>query len=191
MATTHDVTLFIDPFSYHFKRDRLFDGAMAQLAGDHHMAPYVYLRNWLEARGIGVHTADYLLRGEALSGKNIYMSFGMRENYRNLAQRPDVSLSAFFAFECPNVEPALYRELSTLQNYVKRIFSFSDGEARSPFCEGRSRVNGFRFPSHLTAYARRFARGRPGFPGPDQWQQATLSLYPGSLSGAAAGRRVF
>ena len=146
MQPVHDVTLFIDPFSYHFKNDRLFDGAMAQLGGDNHMAPIVYLHNWLTARGIRVHTADYLLRGERCSRKNLYISFGIWDNCRKLAKRPNVTLSAFFAFECPNVDPAMYLELTRIQEYVKRVYSFSDSEGLEPFLRGPLACRQFQIP---------------------------------------------
>jgi hypothetical protein len=138
MATPHDVTLFIDPFSHHFERDRLFDleskRAVGTLfGGDNILAPYNYVYHWLRARGIRVHTADFLLRGHGCSRKNVYISFGMVDKYRRLAKRPDVALSAFFAFEGPIVDPAMYRELAVIQDYIKRIYSFTDSDALEPF----------------------------------------------------------
>jgi hypothetical protein len=133
MGTMHDITLFIDPFTHHFKRNVLFDVSKDQLTGDNSLAPFVYLSDWLKARGIHVHTADYLLRGERCSAKNIYLSFGIWDNYRKLAKRRSISLSAFFAFECPNVQPDMYLELATIQDYMKRIYSFSDSFALQPF----------------------------------------------------------
>lgn len=126
------VNLYIDPFSHHFYRDALFEAKNAKL-GDNLLAPYAYLKEWLEARDVRVHTADWLLSGEKFTGANLYVSFGIRDNYRQLAARSDVTLSAFFAFECPIVEPSLYRELGRAQHQFKRIFSWSDGPSLERF----------------------------------------------------------
>jgi hypothetical protein len=153
MGTAHDVTLFIDPFSYHFKEDGLFDLAKYKLptdgilyGGDNTLAPYSFLHDWLTARGIRVHTADLFLRGEACSRKNIYISFGVYDNYRKLAKRRDVTLSAFFAFEGPIVDPAMYWELASIQDYVKRIYSFSDSEALRSFLRKPLTLRPFHIP---------------------------------------------
>jgi alpha(1,3/1,4) fucosyltransferase len=155
MATGHDVTVFIDPFSHHFCQDRLFAptvdilGAGALFGGENILAPYLYLRNRLRAHGIRVHTADYLLRGEACRSKNIYISFGICKNYRQLARRPNVTLSAFFAFEGPIVDPAMYLELASIQNYVKRIYSFSDSEALKSFLRRPITCRRFHIPQRF------------------------------------------
>lgn len=67
MGNPRDITLFIDPFSPHFQQDALFSINNDRLSGDDILAPYVYLRDWFVERGIRVHTADRLWRGEGLS----------------------------------------------------------------------------------------------------------------------------
>lgn len=146
MGDHRDITLFIDPFSHHFQRDALFDADTLKLKGDNLLAPYAYLRHWFEDRGIRVHTADRLVRGQACSARNLYISLGIPDRYRALARRSDVVLSAFFAFEVPIVEPRLYRELATAQHYFKRIFSFSDSEALRPFLRGPIHCQQFCIP---------------------------------------------
>lgn len=152
MPAMHDVTLWIDPFSHHFQDDRLFDFAKEKrsigtvFGGDHILAPYAFLYDWLTARGIRVHTADRLLRGKTCSGTNIYISFGIWKNYRKLAQRRDVSLSAFFAFEGPIVDPAMYLELASVQDYFQRIYSFSDGDSLKPFLRRPLSCQRFQIP---------------------------------------------
>jgi hypothetical protein len=131
-----DVALFIDPFSHHFEGDALFDGSRTWANGEDVLAPYRYARDWFERRGVRVHTADRLMRREVAATTNVYISLGIVNRYRALARRPDVILSAFFAFECPIVEPSLYRELTRVQRYVKRLFSYSDAESLQPFLRG-------------------------------------------------------
>jgi hypothetical protein len=139
MAVTHDVALFIDPFSYHFTQDRLFDlesnrrGIGTLFGGDNILAPYAYLYKWLRDRGIRVHTADYLLRGEGCRSKNLYISFGVCDNYLRLTRRPAVTFSAFFAFEGPIVDPVMYRKLAGVQDYAKRVYTFTDSDSLLPF----------------------------------------------------------
>jgi hypothetical protein len=132
MAGPGDVTLFIDPFSYHFLEDRLFEPS-ADPFGENILGPWAYLREWFQKRGVSVYTADRLVRGERRNEVNVYVSFGMQENCRALAERSDVEMSAFFAFEGPIVEPRLYRNLSWVKDCVKRVYSFSDAESLAPF----------------------------------------------------------
>ena len=72
-----DVMLCIDPFTYHFEHDVLFDAGFASLQGENIMAPYIHLREWFAARGVRVHTADRLLRREVGAKVNVVMSFGL------------------------------------------------------------------------------------------------------------------
>lgn len=140
------VNVYIDPFSHHFYGDAFFEAQNVPLVGDDILAPFAFLKQWLEARGIRVRTAERLLSGERFPGKNLYVSLGIRDNYRQLAARSDVRLSAFFAFECPIVEPSLYRELGRAQRYFKRIFSWSDGSSLERFVGKPLRCEHFFWP---------------------------------------------
>src|SRR5579883_1912325 len=132
------VTVYFDPGSRQFLNDRLFDVRNAVFGGDNLLAPYAWLREYLNARGVGIHTADFLPTAVTDELK-IYVSSGNLARYRSLAQRPDVVLSAFFAMECPTVEPDLYRELKTAQNLFRRIYSWSDSVSLRPFVGGELR----------------------------------------------------
>ncbi|NUN67318.1 hypothetical protein HCU40_21950 (plasmid) [Pseudanabaena biceps] len=132
MDNDHDITVFIDFVSPRFNSDALFNATNNSL-GEDILAPYIYLHDWLLARGIKIHTADYLLRGEYCSRTNLYISMAPLQNYQVLARRDDVVLSAYFALECPIVEPNQYLALTEVQKYFKRIFSFSDRESLKPF----------------------------------------------------------
>lgn len=133
MAENQKVALYIDPPSHHFLGDKLFNINEARLAGDQLLAPYIYLRDFFNAKGITVRTADYL--PETVNGtKNIYVSMGILSNYQRLAQeRPDIVLSAYFAMECPIVEPKMYSSLRDAQKYFKRIYSWSDSSSLERF----------------------------------------------------------
>jgi len=146
MTNLQDVTLFIDPVSHHFLKDAMFDVNNAGLNGDNILAPYVYLRDWFAEQGIRVYTADRLMHEEIRGTKNVYVSMGITDNYRILAQRRGVILSAFFALECPIVEPTLYKELANVQRYFKRIFSFSDGESLKYFLRCPLQCQQFHIP---------------------------------------------
>src|SRR6201989_45230 len=125
------VTVYFDPGSRQFLNDRLFDVRNAAFGGDNLLAPYVSLREFLNDQGVEIHTAD-LLPPAGTSGLKIYVSSGNLTRYRALAERPDVILSAFFAMECPTVEPDLYRELRTAQHLFRRIYSWSDSASLRP-----------------------------------------------------------
>lgn len=146
MSKEQNIALYIDPPSHHFLGDRLFDTNEARLAGDQLLAPYVYLRNFLDAKGIRMRTFDYLPeKGDGK--KNVYVSFGILSNYQRLADtRPDVVLSAYFAMECPIVEPRMYAALGKAQRVFKRVYSWSDGESLERFVGEPLNCLPFRWP---------------------------------------------
>jgi alpha(1,3/1,4) fucosyltransferase len=148
--TPSDVTLAIDPFSWHFERDRLFEPDSAQGLGADDMAgPFIHLHRWFGERGVRVHTADRLLRGEVGSKRNIVMSFGLRSRYHALGRRNDVTLSAFFGFESPVVDPKMYRAFPDIAHHFKRLYSFSDTDAVAPVVGSRVPMRRFEIPYPL------------------------------------------
>jgi hypothetical protein len=146
MTNSRGVTLFIDPFSHHFLRDGLFNPHNPRLNRDNTLEPYVFLKQWFAEREIPVYTADRLLEGGVSSARNVYISLGIRDRYRKLAKRRDVVLSAFFALECPVVEPKIYLALTELQPFFKRLYSFSDSESLKPFLRGPLPLEKFHLP---------------------------------------------
>jgi hypothetical protein len=127
-----DVTVFIDPVSHHFLRNELFNpDNRHNVQGAH--GPYFLLRDTFAARGIEVHTADYLLSGEKANRVNVYFSFGMLDKWRTLAERPDVILSGFFTFDAPIIQPGVFRALPTLSRHFRRIYSYTTPEALAKF----------------------------------------------------------
>lgn len=146
-STLSDRWLFIDPPSHHFEQDRLFGETLPAQGGVGLLEPFAYLRRRLAAAGVRVHTADLIDTFDEARGKTkLYISFGMRRRYQQLARRSDVVLSAFFAFECPIVEPSLYRELQRASQVFRRVFSFSTEEALAPFLTGPVPLLPFRIP---------------------------------------------
>jgi alpha(1,3/1,4) fucosyltransferase len=73
----------------------------------------------------------------------------MRERYRRLANLPNVILSAFFAFESPTVEPGLYKGLTAVQKFFKRIFTFSDAQSLKSFLRAPLKSDLFCLPTPL------------------------------------------
>lgn len=133
MTSPKDVTVFIDPFSWHFLRNELFnrDNPINLDNG-----PYFYLQDYLQSRGVEVHTADYLIRNEKVNKINIYISLGLL-NYEKVAERKDTILSAFFTIDAPIIQPSMYRSLSRMTRYFKRIYSYTTGDALARFgCAG-------------------------------------------------------
>ncbi len=147
-----DITLCIDPFTYHFEHDRLFASDSARgIGADTMNGPFIHLREWFAERGIPVHTADRLQRGEVGRARNIVMSFGMRGRYHTLGRRDDVLLSTFFAFESPVVDPKLYRAFPDIASHFKRLYSFSDAESLIPVVGSRVDVLKFEIPYPIDA----------------------------------------
>ena len=153
------VTIYFDPGSRQFLNDRLFDVRNAAFGGDNLLAPYVYLRESLNARGIEIHTADFLPPAGS-DGLKIYVSSGNLARYRSLADRSDVILSAFFAMECPTVEPDLYRELNVAQNFFRRIYSWSDSPSLRPFVGGELRCLPLSWPQSFDSVHEEIWSGR-------------------------------
>lgn len=146
MTLERNITLFIDPFSHHFEQDRLFDIHTEKNNGDDVLARWVYLRQWFAERGVCVHTADLLDRKHLRKGRNIFVSFGLLERYKKMAGRSDVTLSAFFAFESPVVEPHMYRNMGEIQRKFKRVFTFTDSQSLQPFLNEPLQSREFRLP---------------------------------------------
>lgn len=145
VATRRDVALFIDPLSYHFERDRLFDSRHSPTGGDDILGPYRYLREWLGERAVSVHTGD-MLEDETAADLNLYVTMGIRRRYRRLAQRPDTILSAFFVPECPIVDPRLFVDLPAASRAFRRMYSFAEDPAMREFMPEDVSFHQFRFP---------------------------------------------
>jgi hypothetical protein len=159
------VTVFIDPPTRRFEGDGLFDVARAPVSGDGILEVYVHLRRRLAERGIATHTGDLLTSGGVEPNeRSLYVTMGVRSRYRQLAERDDVVLSAFFVPECPIADPLLYEELYEASGAFKRIYSFSTGDALRQFTRGPIEFRPFRYPYPFDAvHAEAWARKDRGF----------------------------
>ena len=142
------LAIYIDPPSHHFLQDRLFNPATSALGGDNILAPFLLVRDHFNRLGIAVHTAD-LIPTEPDDTTKVYVSVGNIADYPRLARRPDVILSAYFAFECPIVEPRIFEALPAIQRHVKRIMCFSDADSLTPFTGTPIRSERFVWPQCL------------------------------------------
>ena len=136
------VSVFLDPITPHFGRDRLFE---QHPYGDYH-TPFLRVRETFAEHGIPVHTADLLANGEAGSEVNVYFALGTLEKYKALAGRRDVHLSALFQFEAPIVHPSVYRGTPDASRYFERVYSFSTPQALAPFGCGDVALEKFCIP---------------------------------------------
>lgn len=119
-------SLFIEPTYPEFLGNELFRRD-SPLNRDDSLRPYILMKERLEATGIKVNTADFFLRGEHLSDRNVFVSLGGTEYWRRLKDRGDISLEAFFLFEPPIANPSMYRRLKEYGPHFRHVFSFSTG----------------------------------------------------------------
>ncbi|MBW8041939.1 MAG: hypothetical protein FVQ85_18330 [Planctomycetes bacterium] len=145
MKETSKIKLYIDPPTHHFLNDRLFNIELCSLNGDQILAPWVFLHKFFTSRGISVHTADFLTTSST-DEINIYISVGNINNYKKVAKLSNVIISAFFAMECPVVEPTFYRKMPHVSRHFKRIYSWSDSKSLEPFIGEPLRLESFCWP---------------------------------------------
>ena len=157
-VTASQVDVYFDPPTHHLLGNRLFDRESNPYAGDNILAPYAAVHDHLRSGGFSVQTADSL-PGAGQGRRALLISFGTPDRlvahsvkkYEALARRPDVTLSAFFAMECPIVEPTMYRALPRLARVFRRIFSWSDSQSLLPFTRKRVDVQHFCWPQSFDA----------------------------------------
>jgi alpha(1,3/1,4) fucosyltransferase len=116
-----DVMVFIDPSYSVFYDNELFK-ATSKWNRDGQFAPYILLKKKLTEKGISVNTADYLLDRQGAGRVNIYASFGLISNYRELSKRGEVYLQSFYILEPPVVDPYLYSEIDSLTRYFDKVY---------------------------------------------------------------------
>lgn len=115
-------SVFIDPPSMHYLKDRLFDVSDPHLNRDNALTPYLRLKAILNDGGVGIKTVDYLFHGENVSDINDYYSLGILENYERLKGANKVHLRGFLLFEPPVVCPELYQSLPSLTASFERVY---------------------------------------------------------------------
>lgn len=117
-----DHAVFIEPSSFHFLKDRLFDVDNAYLNRDGTLVPFWRLREELRSTGVPVHTADLLRDGKVVASVNHYWSLGMLEGYPSLIGRSDVRLRGFFLMEPSLVAPRMYRALPEVSKHFESVY---------------------------------------------------------------------
>lgn len=155
---SRDIAVYFDPPTHHLFGNKLFDSASNIYAGDNILAPYAAVFDLLTKHGVAVKTAD-LLPERPDGRRNYLVSFGVPDRlashsvkkYRALSRREDVVLSAFYAMECPVVEPTLYESLPALSTYFRRVLSWTDTESLLPFTRSKVKVEHFCWPQSFDA----------------------------------------
>lgn len=139
-------TIFIDPSSRHYYRDKLFDLTDTFLNRDDTLAPYGRARAYLAERNVVIHTADYLLADESSMACDYY-SIGILQNYRKLAARKNIRLRGFIIMEPPVTAPGLYRALPELTAAFDRVYVHNTaGDGYSLKGVEQSRLRKFYWP---------------------------------------------
>ena len=160
--------VYLDPPTHHLRGNRIFEPEGNPYAGDDILAPYVAVRDRLVEAGFPVRTAD-LIPDRPDGRRHFVVSFGAADRlvshtmrrYRALSRRDDVVLSAFFAMECPVVEPRMFKALPGLEGLFRRIFSWSDSEALLPFTRSPVRTRHFAWPQSFDDVDERLWRREP------------------------------
>jgi len=119
-----EVMVFIDP-SYSVFYDNEMFKATSRWNRDGQFAPQIFLREKLAEQGISVNTADYLLDHRMSGRPNVYVSLGIIDNYRRLAEQGNVRLQSFYILEPPVVAPHLYREIGDLTRRFDRVYVYN------------------------------------------------------------------
>jgi hypothetical protein len=139
-ALAGDVAVYLDPPSDQQCGNRMLRPETGRYNGDNLLAPYVAVAERLTKAGVATQTADML--PERPDGRRqVLISFGARDRmvrhsvsrYRKLGRRADVVMSAFFAMECPIVEPTMYQWLPALSAIFRRTYSWTDADSLRPF----------------------------------------------------------
>jgi alpha(1,3/1,4) fucosyltransferase len=140
------VRVFLDPFSYHFLGNGLFD-SQSKWNRDGSLRPWLILRSHLRQYGLALDTADYLSEKASANDINIYTSFGIHDRHERLVGRKDVILNAFYLFETVMYAPRMYEMLPQLSARFRTVYSWTDAETLAHFASGSFRVSSFRMPA--------------------------------------------
>jgi alpha(1,3/1,4) fucosyltransferase len=119
--SANDIVVFIDP-SYSVFYDNEMFNPTSRWNRDRQFAPFIFLREKLAKQGISVNTADYLLDHRMSGRLNVYVSLGIIDNYRKLAEQENVRLQSFYILEPPVVAPYLYGEIDSLTRHFDRVY---------------------------------------------------------------------
>lgn len=113
--------IVIEPSSFHFQNDELFNEKNSFLNRDGTLLPFVRLRQSASACGLTVHTADALHNGRLNGLKVEYWSLGILDQFQKYIGNPSVSLEGFLLMEPPLVSPTMYKSLPLLTKHFKKV----------------------------------------------------------------------
>lgn len=121
--------IFIDPSYRVFDSDGLFDLSNPVLNRDGQLLPFHRMREHLAGKGVAVHTADFLFKGDHGQGayQTNYYSLGLLDNYERVLLEQRARLAAFVIMEPPVVAPELYRALPRLTAVFDRVYVHNTG----------------------------------------------------------------
>lgn len=147
MSDRASVAIFIEPSSYHFECDRLFDASNPLLNRDGTLLPFTRLHEQALLRGMRVHTADQLQVPSNLANQNLYYSLGSLKGYQQYLARDNVRLTGFVLMEPPLVAPQMYAELPELTRHFQTVYVHNtEGDGYSLKNVDQSKLKKFYWP---------------------------------------------
>ena len=148
------VRVFLDPFTHHFYGNTIFD-PRSRYNRDDAYRPWFRLKERLAQVGVSIDTADYLpdarRNGHATRGLNVYVSYGVHDRYRTLADRDDVLLTAFYLFEVIVVDPQMYYATPDIARYFRNVYSWTTADQLRPLVPNVPPLRPFRIPMPFSA----------------------------------------
>ncbi|MFC2039096.1 hypothetical protein ACFLUG_04935, partial [Chloroflexota bacterium] len=116
-----DIAVFIDRPYTGFGNNEAFNPA-SELNRDGQFSSGILLKERLHEKGFSINTADYLLDGRMSAKINIYVSFGVIVNYRQLSLREDVLLQSYYLDEPPVVDQKSYNDIENLTRCFEKVY---------------------------------------------------------------------
>jgi hypothetical protein len=140
------VRVFVDPFSYHFLGNALFD-TQSKWNRDGSLRPWILLRQRLKEHGMRLDTADYLEEKSSSAELHVYTSFGIHDRFPKLERRENVLFNAFYMFETIMYAPDMYAMAPQLAERFRTLYSWTDAQTLARFSSRMFRFRSFRMPS--------------------------------------------
>jgi alpha(1,3/1,4) fucosyltransferase len=141
-AITH---VFVDPFSYHFLGNALFD-VQSKWNRDGSLRPWILLRERLAQEGMSLDTADYL-EADSSSPRAVYSSFGILTRFKKLATRGNLLFNAFYMFETVMYARDMYAMAPQLADRFRTLYSWTDAATLASVSTRTFPFKPFRMPS--------------------------------------------
>jgi glycosyltransferase involved in cell wall biosynthesis len=155
LLAPRNVQVFVDPFSYHFLGNGLFD-THSKWNRDGSLRPWLILRSLLEEHGIKIDTADYLGEKELGRSTIVYSSFGIHDRFEKVLRKKGALLNSFYMFETVMYAPKMYAMLPELSEHFRSVYSWADTQTLSKYATGKFSVSPFRVPSPFSDVTDRY-----------------------------------